>query len=99
MSDILRIQLFPTVGDELLLVNCAERAGVRFEIGGSPECDGYIKNIARKPEEGFRSRADWFVAYFIGDIKAINMAARLFLVERDKAVLAVNNLTLEHNDV
>lgn len=79
----LRMLITATIGDELMLLNAADEAGIKFEIGGPPEYDGFIDGLVRKPVGEARSRSDWFVCYFIGKQADINMAVRLFLRARD----------------
>lgn len=81
----LRMQVFPTVGDELMLQNACDQAGVRLEIGGTTQNNGSIKGFGRVAENGsVRGRTDWFVAYLIGEELQIKHAKALFIEERDR---------------
>lgn len=85
-NEILRMRVFPTVGDELILQNAADQAKVKLEIGGPPECNGTISGFEREPEDkcgGPSARWDWFVAYLIGTELQIKHTKSVFFDMRD----------------
>lgn len=80
-----RMRVFPTVGDELMLQNACDQAGVTLEIGGTTQNNGSIKGFERAAENGsVRGRTDWFVAYLTGNELQIKHAKAVFIQERDR---------------
>jgi hypothetical protein len=79
------MQVFPTFGDELMLQNACDQAGVRLEIGGITQNNGSIKGFERAAEnDSVRGRTDWFVAYLLGEELQIKHAKAIFIQERDR---------------
>ncbi len=61
---MLRIRTTITNGDELALHNACERWGMSMEIGGVPDCDGWVDGFCRLQDEGLKGdRTDWMVVY------------------------------------
>lgn len=82
----MRVRVFPTVGDELILQNACDMAKVKLEFGGAPHCDGRVKGFERPLVDGVKSTTDWFIAYLVGEELQIKHARAIFLTTRDSGI-------------